>query len=196
MGSKKFKDYARDKYQVDYTQVEAQEARNQFFSTYTGLQPWHQRQRLLVHKFGFVRSPIGRKRRLPEIESTDQGTMAEAERQSINSPVQGFGSDLDVISLIRISNTISHEWCRPVGTIHDAILIEVRIDKLHEVAPVVVDIMKDNEYIEREFDCDPFTVPLEVELSVGAWGKGETVYDDKKGFMMDKVKEIQKRMSA
>lgn len=191
MGGKKFKDYARDKYQVDMTQDEAFEARNAFFGTYSGLQPWHERQRRLVHKFGYVRSIIGRKRNLPEIYSKDQGTMAEAERQAINSPVQGFGSDLDVFSLIRIRKEISYDICRPVGTVHDAILMMVKIEHLAEVVPQIVKIMTDNKTVEETFKCPPITIPIEVEVKAGAWGKGTVIYDDKNGVIMDKIKEVQ-----
>lgn len=192
MGGKKFKDYARDKYQVDMTQEEAFESRDAFFSTYAGLQPWHERQRRLVHKFGYVRSIIGRKRNLPEIYSRDQGTMAEAERQSINSPVQGFGSDLDVFSLIRIRKEISYEICRPIGTIHDAILVMVKIEHLGKVVPEIVRIMTDNKTVEKTFNCPPITIPIEVEVKAGAWGKGTVIYDDKNGLMMDKIIELKK----
>lgn len=195
MGWRKFKDYARDKYGVIMTEDEAREARELFFELYAGLKPWHQRQRDLVHKFGYVRSILGRKRRLPEVFSTDQGTMAEAERQAINSPVQGFGSDLDVQSLIRIRKEIPRDICRAVGTIHDAILMYVRPWALDKVVAKVVDIMKDHKHIEKLFKTVPITVPIEVEVKVGPWGKGEVIYDDEHGLITDTIEKYQKQAS-
>src|SRR5690606_7048884 len=95
MGAAKFRDYAKVKYGVDLTEEEAYEFRERFFELYPLLPEWHERQRRFVTTHGYVRTPIGRKRRLPEIMSNDKGLRSGAERQAVNSPVQGAASDLD-----------------------------------------------------------------------------------------------------
>ena len=102
MGWKKFKIYARDNYGVDLTDKEAEQWRQRFFQAYHELPKWHAKQRRIVKSLGQVRIPIGRLRRLPDIYSSDKSKVAEAERQSINSPVQGFGSDLTILGMSEI----------------------------------------------------------------------------------------------
>lgn len=191
MGWRKFRDYARDKYGVDYTEQEAKAIRKAFFEVYSYLHPWHERQRKLVRKFGYVRSWIGRKRNLPEIYSNDEGTQAEAERQAINSPVQGLGSDLNLFSLVRINRELDLRYILPIGTVHDAILFMVRLDKLHQISPQVQKIMMDSKTIEKTFKTAPITIPLEIEMKAGPWGAGEVIYDENDGLKMDVIKKLQ-----
>ena len=171
MSAKKFRIYARDKYDVDLTDKEAQRFRDRFFELYPGLPAWHERQRQLARKYKYVRSPLGRKRRLPEVDSDDRGAIAEAERQAINSPVQGFASDMCLYSMVRMHKEFNPSYWRPVGLVHDATLSMVRNDKLHEVAKRIKEIMQDSETVEKVFNCN-LTVPIVADVKVGPWGKG------------------------
>jgi DNA polymerase-1 len=171
MSAKKFREYARDKYGVDLNEEEAFEFRKRFFDLYPDLLSWHERQRRIVAKYKYVRSPIGRMRRLPEIDSPDKGVKAEAERQSINSPVQGFASDLCLYSLVRISREIPRNKFKPIGLVHDALLGLVKEEYLDEVCNQVKAIMIDSKTVEQVFNTQ-ITVPIEVELKYGAWGSG------------------------
>lgn len=189
MWAKKFRDYARDKYGVTLTMSEAEEIRNLYFETYSYLDKWHAKQKKIVKRDGFVESLIGRRRRLPDIESPVKGIRMEAERQSINSPVQGFGSDLNVYGFTNVSEQVDNSVCIGVGTIHDAILFEIKNEALANVIPELVDIMTDYELVEREFDT-VLTVPIDVEAKVGSWGKGITVYDEKDGLYTDLLEKL------
>lgn len=191
MSAKKFREYARDKYGVNYTEEEAIETRQRFFESYFALPTWHDRMRRIVKKYGYVRSLIGRKRNLPDIYSSDKKLAAEAERQAINSPVQGLGSDFNIFSLVRIAHTLDMERVKIIGTVHDAILFEVRNDYLEEAVPVIVDIMTDMEHIEKVFKTQ-ITVPIDVEVKAGPWGSGEVVYDDINGVNFKRLKELSK----
>jgi DNA polymerase-1 len=171
MGWRKFKDYARDSYDVHLTDKEAQQYRKKFFAMYHELPEWHDRQKKIVHYLGEVRNPIGRIRRLPDINSKDKGKVAEAERQSINSPVQGFGSDLCLLSLIEAYNYFPREWTRCVGTVHDAQLWLVRNDKVKEFCIKLKQIMESPTVLKTIFKFEP-TVPIVTDVEIGNWGKG------------------------
>src|SRR5690606_8766107 len=103
MGPRKFVQTAFSNYGSVFSEEEAAEARRTYFALYPKLLPWHARQRRLVNEYGRVQSPLGRIRHLPDIYSPDKGVRMEAERQAINSPVQGFASDLAVIAMIYIN---------------------------------------------------------------------------------------------
>lgn len=170
MGWKKFVGYAKEKYQVELTDTQAKQFRQRFFDTYKALPEWHQRQRDKVKKYGYVRSLIGRKRNLPDIFSGDEGVRAEAERESINSPVQSLGSDVNLAALI----DIYFSWVKDntdkivlTGMVHDAQMFEVREDYLNEALPRIKAMMEDPKRLKDWFGLD-FTVPIEVEVEYGS----------------------------
>lgn len=173
MGSSKFQSYAKTKYGVDLTEEEAQGFRQRFFELYPELLEWHDRQRQFLRAHGYVRTPLGRKRNLPGIDSSDRGIRAEAERQSINSPVQGAASDLNLFSAIRISREFPDQ-VRIIATVHDAVLMEIKEDKVGEIIPQIKSLMEDREVIAETFGWD-IPVPIEVEIKLGAWGKGRVI---------------------
>lgn len=171
MGWRKFKDYARDSYDVHLNDKEAKAYRDKFFQMYHELPEWHIRQKKIVHYLGEVRNPIGRIRRLPDITSKDKSKVAEAERQAINSPVQGFGSDLCLLSLVEAYNHFPRSWTKCVGTVHDAQLWLVRNDKVKQFCTELKAIMEDPKVLRTIFKFTP-TVPIVTDVSVGNWGKG------------------------
>src|SRR5690606_25269247 len=94
MGALGFREYAEDVYGVVFTEEEAVEIHEAFFSLWVGMKEWHSRMVTLAHRDGQVVSPIGRVRRLPAVWDGNDRMVAAAERQAINAPVQGFASDL------------------------------------------------------------------------------------------------------
>lgn len=177
MGWRKFKVYAWEKYGVRLTDVEAQQYRERFFSKYDGLKDWHARMRKIVHDCGYVISPIGRKRRLPNIYSSEREIMAMAEREAINSPVQGFGSDWVLAGYIEMilerAPKIDPNWresLKPVGSVHDAQYYLIRNDKILFWATKIKECFDDPGRIDRWFGYVP---PLEIigDLKIGThWG--------------------------
>lgn len=169
---KKFREYARDKYEVDLSDDDAREYRDRFFEMYPGLLSWHDRQKRLVKKYGYVRNPLGWKRRLPEINSMDKKVRQEAERQSINSPVQGFASQMCMfLGLIRCSR-LNKDKFLPAGLVHDAAFGWIKEGYEDLIVPKVKQIMEDMDLIERVFHTS-VTVPIKVEIKLGPWGAGK-----------------------
>jgi uracil-DNA glycosylase family 4 len=170
MGWRKFMTYADEKYDTKVTPDEAQAYRQAFFNQYVGLVPWHQRQRRLVRNLHSVQSPIGRVRHLPAIMSTDEDLQAGAEREAINAPVQGFASDLTVLSMVLIHERLDPKRARIVGNVHDAVLLEARDDYAEETASLVKETME-HLPLKRLFGYEP-TVPIEAEVTIGKhWGE-------------------------
>lgn len=172
MGAPKLQIYARDNYGVDMSSQQSGQFRKRYFERYNGLLPWHERQRRCVRTFGQVTSLSGRVRRLPGIYSNDRGVRAEAERQGINSPVQGFGSgDLKAMGMVEIHNTIPHDTCQVKGEVHDSVLLWVREEVADEILTKVKTIMESPSLL-KVFKIH-MTVPLVVDIEVGPWGKGK-----------------------
>lgn len=175
MGWRKFRVYAWEKYGIRLTEAEAQQFRKRFFEMYHDLPNWHARMRNLVRKVGFVVSPIGRKRRLPNIFSQDDRIQASAEREAINSPVQGFGSDYVLAAFIETFHRIekedpNFETIRPVGMVHDAQYYEIRNDKIDYWAPIIKHIFDDPTRLKSWFDYTP-PLPITGDCKLGNhWG--------------------------
>lgn len=197
MGWRKFKIYARDNYGVDLTDKEAEQWRERFFQAYHSLPKWHSKQRRIVQSMGQVRSPIGRLRRLPDIYSTDKSKKAEAERQSINSPVQGFGSDLTILGMSEIMGNAQYydpdyvldkDKFFVIGTVHDATLFEVRNDYLMEFCPRAKHILEHPKALEDVFHFDT-DVPIVADVAVGkSWGAGIELHMEEGGDWQEQLK--------
>ena len=168
MSAKTFVDYAKG-YGLNITEEQSESFRNNFFEAYPRLLPWHEECKQYARKNGHTWSPIGRKRFLPDINSSNWSDRGSAERQSINSGVQGFASDMCISALsdIVFSDIIDHERCKVLGSVHDAILFEVRDDYIDEVVPVIKEMMEHPSIVEG-IDI-PIPIIADVEIHQ-AWG--------------------------
>lgn len=172
MGWKKFKEYAKEKYDVEFTDEEAQEAREAFFAKYPKLLLWHDRQRKLVHKFKYVRSPLGRIRHLPDIDSEKRSAVSEAERQAINSPVQSFASDICLFAACLLMPQVkANPGIEIVGLVHDCILFEVREDLAESWGQKVKKTMEHLPLAEC-FGYEP-PVPIKADIKISQYWAGE-----------------------
>jgi DNA polymerase-1 len=161
MGAPSFRQYAKTTYGIDLTEVEALSARRAFFSKpggYWRLPAFHSFQRAFVNRHGFVRSPIGRKRNLPDVYSNDFRFKSGAERQAINMPIQSFSNDLGLIGMF-----LFHQACqadpdlkdnvRVAWFIHDAVYAFVKKRYWKRAMKLLKECMEDRavEYIEQHF---------------------------------------------
>lgn len=168
MSAKTFVQYAKS-YGLNLTEADSEELRNNFFEAYPRLLPWHEECKAYARKNGHTWSPIGRKRFLPDINSSNFKLRGQAERQSINSGVQGFASDMCISALsdIVFSDEIDHDRCIVLGSVHDAILFEIREDYVDEVSPIINKIMEKPSIIEGI----DIPIPIIADSEVGkAWG--------------------------
>ena len=176
MYEKKFMLTARVKYQWDATFDEAHRARESYFSLYSELKNWHSKQKKLAKLNGYVRSLSGRLRRLPGITAKDKMVQMEAQRQSINAPIQGFIGDYKAMVMVEVHETVDRSKFRVVGEHHDAILGIVKIGCEDEVLPQVLSIMRKPKLM-KDFKVN-LGLPMEGELEVGPWGKGKKYQEE------------------
>lgn len=171
MGWRKFILTAFEKYELVFSEFEAQAVRRAYFEQFPDLLAWHARQRRLVKEYKRVQSPIGRIRRLPDIDSPDRGVQGEAERQAINSPVQSFASDMTQLSMSMLAKKFKDRDldAHVIGTVHDASLFEIRKEHTAEALPLIKETME-NLPLMRLFGVE-VDVPIVVDLKVGThWG--------------------------
>jgi DNA polymerase-1 len=96
--------------------------------------------------------------------------VGEAEREAINSPVQGLASDLTVLAMVELQRILPPARAKIIGNVHDAILLEAKEEDAVEVAAVVKRVME-NLPLKKMFGWQP-TVPIEAEVTIGQhWGE-------------------------
>lgn len=168
MVAKTFIAYAKG-YGLDLTQEDSEKIRADFFNAYPRLLVWHEECKEFARQHGYIESPIGRKRWFDNINSYDFKKRSADERQAINSPVQGFGSDLCTSALAEIvfSKELDHTRFNVLGSVHDAILFEIKDDYVEELIPKLKSIMENPPIVEG-LDV-PIPLVADVEVS-SCWG--------------------------
>lgn len=171
MSAKTYQEYAKG-YGMEITLEEAEDIHDDFFNSYPKLLDMHKKFVEYAKKYGYTYSPIGRKRFLPNLKSKNWKDVSEAERQAINTPVQGFASDLVISALADIleDESLDKSKYKIIGSVHDAILVEADEDVAEEYAKKVKEHMENPSVLEI---CDSeITVPLVADIEIGsAWGK-------------------------
>lgn len=88
----------------------------------------------------YLRTLLGRKRRLPDLLSHDHGRRGKAERQVVNSHIQGSNADITKLALVRL-NKSRLPGMQILLTVHDEIAAMCPVDIAEEGAKVLHDAM-------------------------------------------------------
>ena len=175
MGAQGFREYAETVYGVVLTDKEAVAIYRAFFDQWQGMREWHQSTIARAHRDGYVTSPIGRVRRLPGLYIESQRGFAE--RQAVNSPVQGFGADLmnmataSIMGLLPGTRPVAGAF--PVNTVHDEVTVEVEEKNWEAIVAECQDRMVNLHPFLARMGCE-LDVPLVADATVGTrWSLGD-----------------------
>ena len=115
---------------------EAQDYLDGYFARYPQVERVHEELKEAARSRGYSTTLWGRKRRIPDINSSNKRDRAAAERIALNSPLQGSAADLIKIAMIRVQDRIRAEnWpARLLLQVHDELLLEVDEDAIERVA--------------------------------------------------------------
>lgn len=163
--AKSFKTYAKILFGVEFTDQESEKIRDTFFSKHRGFATWHEQTKLEVKTNKQVRSLFGAVRHLPSIDSKDAWIVREAEREAINSPIQGDSSNMGLIALDLIYKDFDMNIIRPINFVHDALYFEVKTEYVEEYAPYLRWYME-NIPLKEMFGLD-LGIPLIAEVEIG-----------------------------
>jgi len=163
MSAEGLQQYAKEKYEVDMTLDEAIAWRVAFFKKYWGLPVWHRKQKEEVREKRQVVSMIGRVRHLNNILSSDRKVVAEAERQGINSPVQGLASDFNLLGAVEVDKVLPPTEGKLCGLVHDCTLYLIREDRVAYWKERIKYILENPPL--HKFTDEELLIPLEVEVT-------------------------------
>lgn len=110
---------------------------------------------------GYVETITGRRRYMRDISSSNNSVREAAEREAINSPIQGTAADMIKIAMVRIDRGLRERNLRAkmLMQVHDELVFEVPNAEVAEVRDLVTDCMK---------HAIPMRVPIVVDTGTGA----------------------------
>lgn len=123
---------------------------------------------------GFVETIAGRRRYIPDINASHSlRKRAQAERQAVNTTIQGSAADIAKYAILRMERNLSkHQSILKAHAdlvlhLHDELLYEVPIEKCKKMMQVLKSSME---------NCAKLQVPLKVKMKKGqCWATMETV---------------------
>jgi len=139
---------------------EAQRFIDAYFVTYPKVKDYIQEQISKAQKNGFVTTILGRRRYIPEINNKNQAIKQFAQRQAINTPIQGSASDLIKLAMVHINNQIKIRKldAKMILQIHDELLFDIPRRETNEF----IDLVKDK--MENVLKLD---IPIKVDIKKG-----------------------------
>ncbi len=125
-------------------------------AAYPGMVRFQKYMAEYAREHGGVHTLLGRFRPLPDIRSQDRGKRSAAERQAMNSPIQGSASDIVTAAMLKL-----YKHVKIVLQVHDELIVECASDKADSTLLTVKDIM------QNPLKPGLFRVPLVVEAKIG-----------------------------
>lgn len=148
---------------------QAQSFIDAYFLRYPRVKEYIERQVRQAAQDGFVSTILGRRRYLPQINSKNQAIRQLAERQAVNTPIQGSASDLIKLAMLEIDREIlqNNSAGRMILQIHDELLFDLPEGEADSFARMVR---------ERMENVLKLKVPLKVDIKKGRnWLKMEGI---------------------
>ena len=147
--------------QLDIKRSEAKELIEQYFSRYPGLKAYMDRAVAEARENGYVKTLMGRRRYLRDIDSRNGVIRSHAERNAINTPVQGSAADLIKIAMININRIFQEKQFKSkmILQVHDELVFDAHKDELETIKPIIEEEMKNA--------MPSLQVPLVVEMGIG-----------------------------
>lgn len=132
-----------------------------YLTTFSEIQDYMERTKDEARKFGYVKTLLGRKCFIPNINASNPAWRAGAERQAINAPLQGTAADIMKRAMIKIPPALAAEGLksRMLLQVHDELIFEVPEGEVAKVTDMIKSIM------ETVVTMD---VPFVAEAGVGA----------------------------
>jgi len=149
------------------SRADAQEFINGYFAAYTGISRYMLHIRETARDLGYVATLLGRRRRIPELSSSNGALRAAGERMAINMPIQGTAADIVKIAMIRMDRALREGGfaARLLLSVHDELLLEAPRGEVDRLIPVLREAME---------GALPLSVPLTVEAKMGDSWDGMT----------------------
>jgi DNA polymerase-1 len=144
------------------SRTEAKEIIDNYKKEFSGITQYMEDTIQFAQKNGYVETLMGRKRWLKDIGSSNFTVRGFAERNAINSPIQGTAADMVKLAMIAIHREMKDKkmFSKMILQVHDELVFDAVPEELSELEPLILNNMKHALPL-------PNQVPLEAELGTG-----------------------------
>jgi DNA polymerase-1 len=144
------------------SRAEAKEIIDNYKKQFPGIQKYMDDTINFCIENGYVQTLMGRKRWLRDITSANFTVRGYAERNAINSPIQGAAADMIKLAMIKIHSEFKeHNFkSKMLLQVHDELVFDAHKDEVEQIKPVILQSMKTSMVLPNE-------VPVEAEIGVG-----------------------------
>jgi len=147
------------------SQQEAQAYISRYFERYPKVKEFIENLLSDARIKGYVKTLLGRKRKIENLTSNYKKLREQAERYAINTPMQGSAADIIKLAMVELHKKLKH--FKTVLQIHDELLFEGPEEKLKEEIETIKEVMT---------NAVKLSVPLKVNLKKGKnWGNMEEI---------------------
>lgn len=147
--------------QLKISTEEAKDQMDAYFARFGGVRDYLLAVVEQARKDGYTSTVLGRRRYLPELDSSNRQLREAAERAALNAPIQGSAADIIKVAMIGVDTALREHGCksRLLLQVHDELLLEVAPGERESVDALVRDKMG---------GAYPLDVPLEVSVGYGS----------------------------
>ena len=129
---------------LDVSRTEAKELIDGYFLTYPGVKEYMEKSIAMAREKGYTETIFKRRCYLPDINSNNANVRGNAERNAINSPIQGSAADIIKIAMIRVYQRMKAEGIRSkmILQVHDELCFTVLPEEKERLQQIVVEEMQ------------------------------------------------------
>lgn len=146
-----------------------------YFTKFSKLKSWLTSRKDFIEANGFTYSFFGRKRRLPNVSSSDKGIAAHEVRSGINSEIQSIASDVNLLAAIDTANEIKSKGldAKIFMLVHDSIVALVKDKNVEEYCEILA------RNTQKDRGCSIPGCPIGIDQEIGqdySFGKFDKRY--------------------
>ena len=144
------------------SRTEAKEIIDNYKREFAGIQQYMDDTINFAREYGYVQTLMGRKRWLRDINSSNFVVRGFAERNAINSPIQGTAADMIKLAMIKIHAVMKEKnlESKMILQVHDELVFDAVENEIDILKPLILENMKTAMILPNE-------VPVEAELGMG-----------------------------
>ncbi|MBK8609651.1 MAG: DNA polymerase I [Chitinophagaceae bacterium] len=144
------------------SRAEAKEIIDNYKTQFPNIQKYMDDTIHFAQEHGYVQTLMGRKRWLKDINSANFTVRAFAERNAINSPIQGSAADMIKLAMIKIHAEFSkHNFkSKMLLQVHDELVFDAHKSEIEKIKPIILNCMQTALAL-------PNDVPTDAEMGMG-----------------------------
>ncbi|MEM1121012.1 MAG: DNA polymerase, partial [Bacteroidota bacterium] len=131
--------------QLDIPRKEASQLIKKYFERYQGLKSYMNKVVEQARQDGFVTTLMGRRRHLRDINSKNGMIRSHAERNAVNTPIQGTAADMIKMAMIKVQKALKegNYKTKMILQVHDELVFDLYKAEADKVMPIIEQNMKE-----------------------------------------------------